>query len=230
MQLTVSDAAKALHVGEQSILRWIQSGALPAYRVAGEYRLNRASLLEWAAGKRFQIAADDASALPRAPDAPLPTLADTLRLGGRCDGVPGDTAETALAAFVDRMDLPESVQRPFLLNALLAREKLQSTGIGEGIAFPHLRNPAPLALANPMVFLAYLATPVDFRALDGKPVSILFCPLSPDLRTHLHVLSRLAYALRQPSFSALVRARAPQEELLAAADALDAPATAPAAP
>lgn len=224
MQLTVSDAAKALHVGEQSILRWIQSGTLPAYRVAGEYRLNRAALFEWAAGKRLQIAADDSTALPRAPDAPLPTLADALRLGGRYDDVPGATAEAALASFVERMDLPESIQRPFLLNALLARESLQSTGIGDGIAFPHLRNPALLGLANPMVFLAYLSGPVDFRALDGEPVSILFCPLSPDLRTHLHILSRLAYALRQPSFSTLVRTRAPQEEILAAADALEEPA------
>lgn len=223
MQLTVNDAARTLNVGGKTILRWIESGALPAYTVAGEYRINRAVLLEWATGKRLAVSdpadAADAPLRPRV----LPALGDALRLGGVYDGVPGATVDEVLGAFVERMDLPESVRRPFLADALRARERLQSTGIGDGVAFPHLRNPAVLGLTNPMVFAAYLERPVDYGALDGKPVEVLFCPLTPDLRTHLHVLSRLAYALRQPSFATLVHTRAPQDALLAAADALDAP-------
>jgi mannitol/fructose-specific phosphotransferase system IIA component (Ntr-type) len=73
---------------------------------------------------------------------------------------------------------------------------LQSTGVGDGIALPHVRNPAVLELATPMVCLCFLEAPVEFNALDGKPVNTLFVPLSPDVRIHLHLLSRISFALR----------------------------------
>jgi len=230
MQLTVNDAARTLNVGEKTILRWIESGALPAYTVAGEYRINRAMLLEWATGKRLGFADPASPADSPLPSRALPALGDAMRLGGVYSAVPGGSVDEVLDAFVERMDLPESVRRPFLADALKTRERLQSTGIGEGIAFPHLRNPGVLGLTNPMVFTAYLENPVDYGALDGQPVDVLFCPLSPDLRIHLHLLSRLAYALRQPSFVSLVRARAPSDALAAAADALDVPPPAASAP
>ena len=46
MQMTVKDAAQALNVAEKTVYRWIQSGGLPAYRVAGQYRINRAMLFD----------------------------------------------------------------------------------------------------------------------------------------------------------------------------------------
>ena len=212
MQLTVADAAKALNVAESTVARWIDSGALPAYRVAGQYRLNRAALFEWAASKRLAVADPDA---PLAPAAALPPLSAALRLGGVCPDIPGDTVPAVLEAFVARMALPESVDRALLLQALLAREQLQSTGVGGGVAIPHLRNPSVLGLSNPLLFVAYLSAPVDYAALDSQPVHTLFCPLSPSLRVHLHLLARIAWALRHPPFADAIRARAPADALLA---------------
>ena len=119
------------------------------------------------------------------------------------------------------MKLPDPVNRDFLLQALLAREQLQSTGVGDGIALPHVRNPSVLEITTPMVCLCFLDAPVEFGALDGKPVKILFAPLSPNVRIHLHLLSRLSFAMRDPKFRTLLASEGRRDELLEAARALD---------
>ena len=98
--------------------------------------------------------------------------------------------------------------------AAVAREALASTGVGDGIAIPHVRNPIVLHVPRPTVTLCFLERPVDFGALDGKPVHCLFTLVSPTIRAHLHLLSRLAFALRDPGFHAVVQRQALRDEIL----------------
>ena len=219
MQMTVKDAAQALNVAEKTVYRWIQSGGLPAYRVAGQYRINRAMLFDWATSKRINFSAAESAKDPE--NAPLPTLAEALQEGGIHYRVGGATKADVLKALVDLLKLPDTVNRGFLLQALTAREQLQSTGVGDGIALPHVRNPAVLEIATPMVCLCFLEAPVEFDALDGKPVQVLFAPLSPNVRIHLHLLSRISFALREPKFKALLASQGRRDEILDAARALD---------
>ena len=125
----------------------------------------------------------------------------------------------------------DDVDREFLYQVLLAREALGSTGVGDGIAIPHVRNPIVLHLSRPTVTLCFLERPVDFGALDGQPVSTLFTLISPTVRAHLHLLSRLAFTLRDARFHAAVRTQASREEILqalhCAESALGAPAAEP---
>jgi PTS system nitrogen regulatory IIA component len=118
---------------------------------------------------------------------------------------------------VEHLRLPDEVDREFLLRVLLAREALQSTAIGDGIAIPHVRNPIVLHVPRPMVTLCFLEHPVDFGALDGTPVHVLFTLISPTVRAHLRLLSRLSFALHDPAFKAAVVREAPREEILAEA-------------
>ena len=83
MQMTVKDAAQALNVAEKTVYRWIQTGGLPAYRVAGEYRIDRAMLFEWATSERINFSAADLAKDPE--NAPLPTLAAALHARARRD-------------------------------------------------------------------------------------------------------------------------------------------------
>ena len=109
-----------------------------------------------------------------------------------------------LGAAVEVMPLPQEVDRHLLWQMLFARESLQSTGIGDGIAIPHVRNPMVLHVPRPMITLCFLEPPVDFGALDGKPVYALFSLISPSPRVHLHLLSRLAFALHDAGFKQLI--------------------------
>jgi nitrogen PTS system EIIA component len=215
MKLTVRDAAQLLSVAEKTIYRWIKQGVIPAYQINEQYRFNRAELLEWATSRRINVS-PEIFAEPEGREAPPPSLCDALRAGGVHYRVDGADKGAVLHAAVDLMKLPEEVDREFLYQVLLAREALGSTGIGEGIAIPHVRNPIVLHLSRPMVTLCFLERPVDFGALDGKPVTTLFTLISPTVRAHLYLLSRLGFALRDPDFKNAVLRQASREEILEA--------------
>ena len=73
-----------------------------------------------------------------------------------------------LRALVDVMRLPEGIDRELMFDFFVAREALGSTGVGDGIAIPHvLRNPVVLHVPSPVVTLCFLARAVDFAAIDG---------------------------------------------------------------
>ncbi|MCX7327627.1 MAG: PTS IIA-like nitrogen regulatory protein PtsN, partial [Hyphomicrobiales bacterium] len=82
-----------------------------------------------------------------------------------------------------------------VFETLLQRERLGSTGIGEGIAIPHGRSPSLTRLRGLFV---RMEKPIDFEALDGQPVDIMFVLLAPEGAgaDHLKALARVARVLR----------------------------------
>jgi PTS system nitrogen regulatory IIA component len=214
MQLTVRDVSKVLGVSEATITRWIKQRGLPARHVAGQYRFNRAEVLEWATAQNLKVAPDLFDRLDDEVDA-VPTLSEALEAGGIFADLPDTSKERALRALVGVLPLPGEVDRELLLRLYLAREASASTAIGDGIALPHVRNPIVLQVPRPTITLAYLEKPVDFGALDGKPVHVLFSLVSPTTHSHLQLLSRLSFALHDAAFRAAVLRHAPREEILA---------------
>lgn len=213
MELTVKDVANLLVVTEKTIYRWLKQGSLPAYRVSNHYRFNRAELLEWATSRQINVSADIFRE-PANAQVPLHSLYEALSVGGIHYRVEGHNKESALRNVVGLMRLPQDVDRDFLLQVLLAREALASTAIGDGIAIPHVRNPIVLHVTEPMVCLCFLEEPIDFNSLDGRPVHCLFTLVSPTVKTHLYLLSRLAYALRDRSFRDLIEKQGSREKIL----------------
>jgi nitrogen PTS system EIIA component len=97
---------------------------------------------------------------------------------------------------------------------LLQREKLGSTGVGHGIAIPH----GKLAKLNKLFGLfARLDRPVDFEALDGEPVDLVFLLLAPEGAgaDHLKALARVARLLRAPEIARKLRESRDAETLYA---------------
>lgn len=215
MQLSVRDVAELLRVSEKTIYRWIKQDGLPSYQVNEQVRLNRAELLEWATSRRINVPQDLFYGPEGEPES-LPALSDALQAGGIFHQVPGKDKPALLRSIVACMPLPKGVDRELMIRMLLAREALESTGVGEGIAIPHPRNPIVLHVPRPLVTLCFPEMPVDFAALDGQPVSILFTLVSPAPKVHLHMLARLFHAIRQPEFKSLLVRRAPAPEIHAA--------------
>jgi PTS system nitrogen regulatory IIA component len=213
MQLSVKNAANLLNVSEKTIYRWIKQEVIPAYRVNEQYRFNRAELLEWATSRRIQISPDIFSE-GESNKIPLPSLSEALKAGGVAYRVGGDDKSSVLRAVVDVLNLPKEVDRGFLYQVLLAREMLGSTGIGDGIAIPHVRNPVILHVESPTVTLCFLEHPIDFRAIDGQPVSVLLTLISPTVRAHLHLLSRLGFVMQNREFKTALKQQASREVLM----------------
>lgn len=103
----------------------------------------------------------------------------------------------------------QGIGRSTVFDSLFAREKLGSTGLGQGVAIPHGRIKG---LKEAVGAFLRLAAPVQFDAPDGKPVNFLFVLLVPEQATeqHLQILSELAQMFSDRSF---------REQLTAAPDA-----------
>lgn len=213
MQLSVQDAAKFLNVSTKTIYRWIKQGVLPVYRINEQFRFNRAELLEWATSRRIAISPD--IFLESEPSkVPLPNAADALKSGGVAYRVEGHDKPSVLRAVVNLLNLPDEVDRDFLYQVMLARETLGSTGIGDGIAIPHVRNPIVLHVTKPTITLCFLEHPIHFGSIDGQPVNILFTLISPTVRAHLHLLSRLGFVLQNNNFKAALKRQATRDQLI----------------
>jgi nitrogen PTS system EIIA component len=118
--------------------------------------------------------------------ATLKTLADMLARGAHAD-----------VAAVERV--------------LTEREQLQSTGIGDGVAIPHGALPQ---LETQFASLLIVPEGVDFAAIDGLPVNILFAVITPKRATgeHLKTLARVSRVLRNKAFrERLIAAASPKE-------------------
>ena len=228
MQLTVRDASKFLKVSEPTVTRWIKQRGLPSRHVGGQYRFSRVELLEWATANKIGVSAEAFDDLG-ADDEPAPSLLEALKAGGIFHGIKNSDKEHAIRAVVETLPLPDGVDRELLLRLFLAREASASTAIGDGIALPHVRNPIVLHVMRPMVTLCFLQHPVDFGALDGKPVYVLFSLVCPTVRSHLQILSRLSHALQDEKFKGVVIRQGQREEILGEAcrveKALAAPTT-----
>ena len=212
--LNVREASKLLKVSEKKIYEWIKRGILRADRVNDQYRLHRSDLLERTSSREIDIPAE-IFASPPSTGAGAPGLVDALRAGGIFYGLRGDDKPAVLSSIVNSLTLPPNSDRNSLAQLLLAREALGSTAIGEGIAIPHVRRPILLNASSPSISLCFLEQPVDFGAFDGQPVFAIFLLISPTARMHLHLLSRLSFALHDPQLKAALARRAAREEILA---------------
>lgn len=214
MNLSVKEAARLLSVSEKTIYRWIQKEVIPAYRIHEQYRFNGAELMEWATSRR--IGQTPESLLSPSTRTPVQiTLSDALEAGGIFYRIGGNSRDAVLADIVTHLRLADGIDRDKLLNLLIVRENLCSTGIGNGIALPHLRNPGILPIQQATVTLCFLEKKVDFHALDGVPVDILFTIMAPDLPAHLLLYSRLNYLLQRQNLRRLLTPPGGRDDIMA---------------
>ncbi len=91
-----------------------------------------------------------------------------------------------------------------LFNVLWERERLGTTGVGQGIAIPHGR---VSGLDKVSGFFARLSQPVNFEAIDDKPVDLIFLLLAPEAAgaDHLHALATVSRLLRDPKLCEKLR-------------------------
>lgn len=138
--------------------------------------------------------------------------ANRIQCGAECT-----SKKRALEALADLIasSVP-TLKAEELFQQLINRERLGSTGIGEGIAIPHCRfDTGGASICAVMT----LNEPIDFDAIDGKPVDIIFAMLVPENadNDHLQNLAALAEALQDSSFAENLRSTSTNSALYSAA-------------
>src|SRR5437762_5797193 len=112
MQLTLREVSKFLNVPDATVTRWIKQRGLPARFVGGQYRFNRAELLEWATANKIKVSLE---LFDQPEDEPPPSLAAALEAGGIFYNLKDTNKDRALRALIEVLPIPEGVDRAFLL-------------------------------------------------------------------------------------------------------------------
>jgi len=209
--LSVREAAEILGISQKTVYRWIQDGRLPSHRLGGQHFLERSEVNNLVIREGLRPLPDAAAETEGNEDI---SLHEMLVKGGVFYRISGSTKKDVLQHALNMVrGVDESVSDP-LFQMFLAREELASTGIGDHIAIPHARGSLVGYISQPILSLSFLETPIDYGALDGKPVYALFLLVSPNVRTHLRILARLSFCLHDPEFQQAVLSQAPREMIL----------------
>lgn len=140
-------------------------------------------------------------------------LSQILRNGGVELHLSSDSRDHVFQELIERVPCLQrspDVKRN-LLGALLERERLCSTGLGDGVALPHTRNSIPGLANNPVLVFGRHEHGLNYGAVDGAPVHLLFLLVAPTVSLHLQILARLTRAIRKSEVrQALLSASAPE--------------------
>jgi PTS system nitrogen regulatory IIA component len=212
--LMVSDVVQLLHVPEATIYRWIRQGDIPCIVRRGKYYFKQSTLFSWAESKHIHLEEHLLNKQKRKQDVKTSQflLVEALKAGKVFHDVPADSIEILFQEVSSRMELSRSVSDS-LAEQLLQREKISSTGIGNGFAIPHPKTPLGQQITQSMVGAFFLRTPLDFKAPDGLPVFTAFVLLSTDSHHHLLLLSQLARLLGNSKLNELLN-NSPSLEIL----------------
>ena len=213
MKLSMKKIAGALNLPIWTLERWIRQGRIPVQRNGDDVVFTHGVLEKWAATHNLPFVLNNETPVAQLP-APLDSLASAVEHGRVCYAVQGTDAESVLASAVAHIDFLEPDIRDELLEKLIERERLASTGIGNGIAIPHPRDPLSRPPERAIIATCFLEHPVDFKAIDDKPVFVLFLLISPTVKHHLHLLSSLSYCIRDSAFVEFLKTRPDPEALL----------------
>lgn len=123
-------------------------------------------------------------------------LADLIGPEAVIPALKAKTKKQLLQELAARAARLTGLQERYIFDTLLQRERLGSTGLGQGIAIPHGKL---VGLKRIVGIFARLAEPIDFDAVDGAPVDIVFLLLAPEGAgaDHLKALARISRLLRE---------------------------------
>lgn len=147
------------------------------------------------------------------------SLLDILSEESTIVDLQGETKEDIIRELVDVVPMGHVVtDKEKVLMAVLEREKIMSTGIGDGIAIPHGKSDAVSQLA---AALGTQRRGVDFEALDGEPAFVFFLLVSPAKVSgpHIKALARISRLLKNDDFKKKLTAATTPAEVLSVIEA-----------
>lgn len=208
MDLRAKDIARLLNISESKVYELAEEKKIPSCRVNNQFLFSRTEINEWILRNNIPVTEN---AMHLSESAHPLSVASLLENGGIFYNVGGRTVCEVLSEAVSRMPIPEGMDEERILSALIERESMMPTAIGNGIAVPHPHSPIITDSGNECISICFLEEPIDFGALDHKPVHTIFVILSANPRHHLEVLSKIAFLCARREFLELLEARASKQ-------------------
>jgi PTS system nitrogen regulatory IIA component len=199
MKLTISEVAQCLRLPVSTVERWIRQGRIPIQKTGNNYLFNELILKKWAEMYKLPfLLPEKVNTAPQ--QTRMEDLLPTMKRGGVLYDIKGDDVETVLKNAVENIHYLSRSIKDMLYVSLLEREHLTSTGVGKGVAIPHPHDPLRDMIKNSLISTCFLDKPIDFKAVDGRPVFVMFILLSASTKIHLHLLSMLSFCIRENAF------------------------------
>jgi len=195
--MTLQEVATYLKVSEKTITRMVQAGDLPGLKVSNQWRFLRAAIDDWLTRRMYRQATEQLAEVIQPPheELSLPLLLTPNRI--TMDLQPG-LKEDVLARLVAPLVEEGTVTDPTrYMAALIGREEIVSTAIGDGVAIPHARDPEHSALVKSCMALGICREGMPFGALDEKPTHLFFLIGGTSTEDHLRLVARTMLMLRQ---------------------------------
>lgn len=209
--MKLKEVAQLLKVSEKTIYRWIKDGKIPFYRLHHQYRFRGEEINQWAASNKYIIPSGGTN--DETEDLPVSVIAN-LAKGGIFYHVSGDNMAEVLKNAVSLINIPQMLDRNTVLDHLIRREEMADTSVGNGIAFPHPRNPIIPDPVSESLSICFLNKPMQYYALDDVPIHTIFILLNSSQKRHLKLLSKLSFLCRQEKFVELLKQQALREEIM----------------
>ncbi|AEB41640.1 PTS sugar transporter subunit IIA [Chlamydia pecorum] len=194
MDLKLEEVASLLDVSEHTMRQWLEEGSIPSYQMNNELWFNREEIEDWILHHQSSVIKEQPEDLyekRRDPFLKYSLYKAVYRGGVLCNVSANSKAE--ILEYVSKYVAEKfALDATVLYEMLSYRESLMSTGIGEGIALPHAKDFLLNAYYD-IVVPVFLSTPVDFGALDGKPVHILFFLFACQDKSHLNLVNKIVH-------------------------------------
>ena len=228
MDLKIKDVAELLNVSETTVRRWLKDGKIPAYQLHHQYRFSRGEIEDWMVKCKLNLTENGFSPFEERQIYPELEEGSAVRGGSQQfglyramhkGGVVADIVaknknqliKTVMAKMAPRLGLDPDLMSELLID----REELMSTALNSGMAVPHPRDIVLEVPGSDAIITVFPEKPIDYDALDGQPVHVLFFLFSSSDKTHLHLLSKLAHLGSQPEALDFLSVKPTQENLLA---------------
>ncbi|EID86420.1 Phosphotransferase system mannitol/fructose-specific IIA domain (Ntr-type) [Treponema sp. JC4] len=141
-------------------------------------------------------------------------IADMIHRGGVFE-LEGKNPQEVYSKITKLVKLPAGTDPEVVYKSLCEREQVLTTAVGNGIALPHTRTPVLNSEDSEAICVVYLKNPIDMKAIDGRPVSVMFVLLAASTQTHLSVLSKLAGLFNNSKFKLALERKTGEERLAA---------------
>ncbi len=212
MDLKIDDVADLLNVSDATVKKWLSDGNIPSYKLNDEVRFSRTEIEDWIV-RNDSDTEQSLEERHKTGGAKQYALFRAVHKGGVIQNAQGATKDEIIRSSCKTISQHLHFDADVMSDLLLDREKLMPTALNNGIAIPHTRE-ITFNTHFDAVTVVFPEKPIDYGALDHKPVHTLFFLFACDDKRHLNLLAKIAHLSRDPNSLDYLRKKPSKQELL----------------
>lgn len=201
---TIKEAAKYLKMNEHLVCRLVEAGKIPAVKTGSHWRLDKNEVNDWLGSQMGELPAEDLIHLEKDHKQVVIKIAPLLKKENVIfEIMPTSTKVQVLQNLVGVLAKNYKLNKKDeekLFHAVIDRERMCSTAIGEGIAIPHPRTAVIKQTKKPILILGVCRQGIDLESLDGRLTTLIFLICAPRDDIHLKLMARLSRLLKDRRF------------------------------